>query len=110
MHWHLIVIKGLEQLSVGKLYYFKVHCVAFNISISEIPNQVKTAYDSENTVIENLLGMLGGQVSKQENTVLLVHFIQQSNSIHPYLLYFLKKKIKIYSVCGIMCPHLSWKQ
>lgn len=96
MHWHLIaLIRGLEQLNVRKLYYFRVHCMVFNISISEILNQVKTALDSESTVVENLLGMLGGQVNKQENTVLFVHFIQQSNSIHPYLLNFLKKKIKI---------------
>lgn len=108
MRWHLIVlIRGLEQLNVGKLYYFRVHCVAFDISVSEILNQVKTALDSGSTVIENLLGMLGGQVNKQENTVSFMHFIQQSNSIHPYLLNFLKKKIKIYSVGGIMCPDLS---
>lgn len=84
--------------------------MGFNISVSEILNQVKTALDSESTVVENLLGVLGGQVNKQENTVLFVHFIQQSNSIHPYLLNFLKKKIKICSVCGIMCPDLSWRQ
>lgn len=37
IHWHLIVlIRGLEQLRVRKLYYFRVHCMAFNIFLSEI--------------------------------------------------------------------------
>lgn len=89
MHWHLIVlIRGLEQLSVGKLYYLRVHCMAFKISLSEDSevNQVKTAHDSENTVIENLLGMLGGQVNKQEK--ILVYLRISFNNQIAFILFY----------------------
>lgn len=76
MHWHfknnfIALITGLEQLSVGKLYYFKVHCGVFNTSLSEDSevNQVKTARDCEHTVCNRdslKLGILGGQVKQEK--------------------------------------------
>lgn len=47
----------LEQLSVGKVYYFRVHCASSNTSLLEGSkvNQVKTACDCEHIVIEILL-------------------------------------------------------
>jgi len=80
VHWHfknnfIPLITGLEQLSVGKLYYFRVHCVAFNASLSEDSevNQLKTADDREHSVCKRdslKLGILGGQVNKQEKILI----------------------------------------
>lgn len=67
---------------MGKLYYFRVHCAAFNISLSEDSevNQVMTTGDCEQTLCNRdslKLGILGGQVNNQEkNTILFVHLNQ----------------------------------
>lgn len=105
MHWHLIVlIRGLEQLNVGKLYHFRVHW-AFNISISEILNQVKTALDSEKIVIENLLGWV---VKLTNRKILLYLCISFNNQIAFILIYWisLKRRSK-YTVWVALCAHTS---